>query len=78
MSNTLVCPRCEVRQFTPYGSAETATAEAPYPAMSRAADIYICNWCGNHEAFMDLGRVRLPQPSEWPVVLPEALLELVP
>ena len=76
--STLTCPRCEAREFTPYGSPETATAEAPYPAMSRVSDIYICNWCGTHEAFMDLGHVPLPPTSEWPVVIPDALLELVP
>lgn len=77
MSEAFVCPRCEVRKFTPYGSTP-ATDDAPPPALSRVRDIYICNWCGTHEAFMDMGNVPLPPPSEWPVVLPEALLELVP
>lgn len=69
MGQTL-CPRCEVNYFTPYG-AEPASEEAPKPALSRAVDVHICNWCGIHEAFMDLAGVPHPTPEEWPVVLPE-------
>jgi hypothetical protein len=76
MSDTFLCPRCEVRRFTPYGGSGDATKEAPYPALSRIADIYICSPCGTHEAFMDMGHVPLPPPSDWPVVLPEALIEM--
>lgn len=76
MSEAFQCPRCEVRHFTPYGSG-TATTEAPPPALSRVADVYICNWCGTHEAFQDMAGTPTPL-SNWPVVLPEALLELVP
>lgn len=70
---TLLCPRCEVNHFTPYGSGPTDEDAPPYPALSRIKDIYICSPCGTHEAFMDLAEVPLPPPSEWPVVLPAAL-----
>lgn len=65
MSETLLCPRCEVNHFTPYGVPHNE--EAPRPALSRAADIYICNWCGINEALMDFAGEPLPLPNEWPV-----------
>jgi hypothetical protein len=65
-----LCPRCEARRFTPYGEGP-ASDEAPYPALSRVADIYICNWCGVNEAFIDLAGAPPIPPDEWPVVLPE-------
>jgi hypothetical protein len=69
MSETLLCPRCEVNHFTPYGG-DPPTEDAPYPAMSRVADISICSRCGVHEAVLDFSGILLPPPSEWPVVLP--------
>ena len=68
---TLRCPRCEVNDFTPYGSGDHTIEEleaAPYPALSRVADIYICSDCGTHEAFQDLAHIPLPAPKEWPLV----------
>lgn len=68
MSDTSLCPRCEVNLFTKYGGAQ-ATEEAPYPALSRITPIYICSWCGLHEAMLDLaGEPPIP-PNEWPVVM---------
>lgn len=69
MSEALLCPRCEVNYFTPYGGPGPAPEEVPYPAMSRVVDIYICSECGVHEAFMDLTGVPLPPATKWPVVL---------
>lgn len=66
MSETLLCPRCEINRFTPYGGGPPSD-DAPFPAMSRIADIYICSWCGVQEAFIDLAGTPLPPPSEWPV-----------
>lgn len=70
MGKTVLCPRCTVNRFTPYGE-DPATEDAPRPSMSRAADVYICNQCGVHEAFIDMARMPQPLPHEWPVVLPE-------
>lgn len=66
MSETLLCPRCERHQFTPYGGGP-ASDEAPYPALSRVADVYICNWCGVQEAFQDLAGGPPTPTEEWPV-----------
>lgn len=73
MSEAVLCPRCKVHRFTPYGVKGDAPREAPRPAMSRAVDIYICSWCGTHEAFQDLAGIPLPLPDLWPVVLPEVV-----
>lgn len=69
MSEVVLCPRCLLNHYTPYGAVPTAEQmrAAPYPAMSRVADVYVCNWCGVHEAFMDMEGTPLPEPSKWPV-----------
>lgn len=68
MSETVLCPRCGLNRYTPYGQGP-APEEAPYPALSRITRIYICSWCGLHEAVLDMaGEPPIP-PDEWPVVL---------
>lgn len=65
---TILCPRCELRRYTPYGFGLRATDEAPYPALSRMDnETYICSPCGNEEGMRDYtGEPPIP-PSEWPI-----------
>lgn len=65
----ILCPRCEVNYYTPYGSGPNDGV--PYPALSRVVDTYICNDCGVHEAFIDLAQLPPIPPDEWPIELPE-------
>lgn len=76
MGKIVLCPRCKVNSYVPYGE-NGASDEVPYPALSRAADVYVCNWCGIHESFQDLAGIPLPLPEEWPVLLP-VIDEIIP
>lgn len=74
---TCMCPRCNERRFTPYGTDLSALTEvekdrllavAKFPALSRMDNAtYICNWCGDDEAMRDhWGAAPIP-PEQWPV-----------
>jgi hypothetical protein len=61
----ILCPRCNDHEYTPMN--EPYDQEAPYPAMSRLVNVYICSWCGEDEGMLDLeGQPPIP-PDEWPV-----------
>ncbi|HYQ84110.1 MAG TPA: hypothetical protein VEP28_08930, partial [Rubrobacter sp.] len=65
---TILCPRCGVNRYTPYGG-ERPTQESPFPALSRLDNqTYICSSCGTDEAMRDYeGQPPIP-PNEWPIV----------
>ena len=49
------CPRC---------GKDNMETEMVYNSLSRYADVYICNSCGNEEAFADMGVMQMPL-SDW-------------
>jgi len=68
----VVCPRCAFNRFMPYvpGQARQPNDPAP-PALSRADNkTHICSECGTDEAMMDMRGEPLPEPDEWPLILP--------
>lgn len=71
IENVQLCPRCELRHFTPYNAAVEMTQERfekyPFPALSRVAQIYICSWCGQDEAMRDFRHEAPVPPDEWPI-----------
>ena len=76
MSNTdgtILCPRCEQRNFTPYGRSAVPQGSgisefAAPPALSRTDNAsYICSECGTDEAMRDFsGQPPIP-PTDWPI-----------
>lgn len=63
----VLCPRCQINEFTPYGEPRGPNDPAP-PALSRVDnETYICTQCGTDEAMRDYeGEPPIP-PSRWPL-----------
>ena len=55
MSKTVLCPRCGVGYYTPYGEPFDPTRGDPLPpALSRMDNkTYICSRCGTDEAMRE-------------------------
>jgi DNA-directed RNA polymerase subunit RPC12/RpoP len=58
------CPRCGFRSYTPLGVPVPDPA-APYPALSRQEDTYICAACGQEEALLDFAGAPAWEPEAW-------------
>jgi hypothetical protein len=69
MPESITCPRCNVRQYTPYDAEPPVLEGAPsFPAVSRTDNkTYICSDCGNDESIMDFCREELQPVATWPV-----------
>jgi hypothetical protein len=69
MTKSITCPRCELRQYTPYEKGAEIPEGAPsFPALSRTDnETYICSECGNDEAIMDFCREELQPVATWPI-----------
>lgn len=68
-TETILCPRCEQNEYTPYHALPPVLEDAPpFPALSRVDnETYICSDCGTDEALMDFCREDLQRISEWPI-----------
>ncbi len=67
-TTTVVCPRCGVNRYTPYGPGAEWDDDAPFPALSRIDNTtYICSPCGQDEAMRDFTREPPVPPDEWPI-----------
>lgn len=68
----MVCPRCELHEFTPYGQ-EFKPGDPYPPALSRLSreendvPLWICSECGQDEAMLEFLGPGAQPPSEWPV-----------
>lgn len=65
------CPRCRSGRYTPLNIDGVPVPEqlerAPWPAISRVLETYICQLCGEDEAHRDrLGMAPIP-PEDWPI-----------
>lgn len=75
MDEPVFCPRCRAGRYTPYTSVEgrRPTKEqleaAPFAALSRVVDEYICSDCGMDEAMRDWRGLPPIPPDEWPIEL---------
>ena len=68
ISQTVVCPRCRVNRYTPYGNEPSELY--PFPALSRVDNLHhICTPCGNDEAMRDFGGMPPIPPDEWPIYI---------
>lgn len=66
---TVTCPRCEVRQYTPYHAEAPVLKDAPaFPAASRTDnETLICSDCGADEAIIEFCDKELQPVESWPV-----------
>jgi hypothetical protein len=70
----VLCPRCKIEYYQPYGDEPSlAPIGVMPPALSRADnETYICSHCGTDEAMLNFKDPHTPlaQPRDWPVTLP--------
>jgi hypothetical protein len=60
----ILCPRCELNHYTPYGME----GEHPKPALSRADNhTHICSPCGTAEGMEDFLHGSVASKEEWPL-----------
>jgi hypothetical protein len=71
---TVLCPRCEINEYTPYGERWDGPASGPPPpALSRTTrgeedePVYVCSDCGQEEGMEDFFQGGATPQSEWPV-----------
>lgn len=62
----VLCERCGIGRYTPY-DRPWQEGLPPRPAMSRVADLDICEDCGMAEAIREATGAGNLGPDEWPV-----------
>ena len=71
--DTVLCPRCGIRRFRPYGSSRAPQGSgisdfSPPPALSRMDNAtYVCSPCGTDEAMREFQGLPPVPPTEWPM-----------
>jgi hypothetical protein len=71
---TVLCPRCGINEYTPYGERWDGPQDGPPPpALSRTTrgeedePVYVCSDCGQEEGMQDFFEGGAAPQSEWPL-----------